>query len=130
LIYQWYFNCESPVVGHNSDSLELTNVSLAQSGSYCVLVSNAFGSEFSLPARLRVLSPPDFFKITRTGTVVTLTLSTVTNQFYTVQFKDVLDAAAWSVLAKGSNRPGTGFPMILQDPQAGGPQRFYRLLIQ
>ncbi|HEU0038318.1 MAG TPA: immunoglobulin domain-containing protein, partial [Verrucomicrobiae bacterium] len=130
LAYQWYFNCDSPVVGANSDTLQLTNTSPAQSGSYCVMASNAFGSEFSLSAVLRVLSPPDFFKITRTGTVVTLTFSTITDQFYTVQFKDVLNAAEWSVLLKGSNRPGTGFPMILQDPLARGPQRFYRILIQ
>jgi len=130
LIYRWYFNCDGPVVGPNSDTLELTNTSLAQSGSYCVMVSNAFGSELSVPAVLRVLSPPDFFRITRTGKVVTLTFSTIANQFYTVQFKDVLNAAEWSVLPKGSNRPGTGVPMILQDPQAGGPQRFYRILIQ
>jgi len=130
LTYQWYFNCVSPVFGANSDTLELTNASPAQNGSYCVLVSNAFGSEFSLPALLRVLSPPDFFTLTRTGTVVTLTFSTITNQFYTVQFKDVLNAADWSVLQKGSNRLGTGFPITLQDSQATGPQRFYRILIQ
>jgi hypothetical protein len=95
-----------------------------------VLVSNLYGAEFSLPALLQVLTPPDFFTITRTGTVVTLTFSTLPNQFYTVQFKDFINEEEWFVLRKGSNQPGTGLPMVLQDPQAAGPHRFYRILIQ
>ena len=128
--FQWYLNCVTPLAGATFDTLVFTNVSEAESGSYCVLVSNAFGSEFSSPARLRVLSPPNFFFITRTGTVVTVTFSTLTNQNYTVQFKDMINAAEWSVLRKGSNLPGTGFPMNLQDPQATVPQRFYRVLLE
>jgi subtilisin-like proprotein convertase family protein len=128
--FQWYFNCASPLTGATSPTLVLTNVSAAQSGAYCVAVSNEFGSAFSLPAVLRVLSPPDFFTITRTGTVVTLRFSTLANQFYTVQFMDVADGPAWFVLRKGSQRPGTGLPMVLQDPQATGAQRFYRILIE
>jgi len=130
LSYQWYSDCTTPLEGADSATLVLTNVSVAEGGSYCVLVSNAFGLELSSPALLRVLSPPDFFFITRTGTVVTLTFSTLTNQFYTVQLMDLINAEEWSILRKGSNRPGTGFPMILQDPEATSPQRFYRVLIK
>jgi hypothetical protein len=130
LSFQWYFNCTSPIEGAESATLVLTNASAAESGSYCVMVSNLYGAEFSLPALLQVLSPPDFFTITRTGTVVTLTFSTLTDQFYTVLFKDAINEEEWSVLRKGSNQPGTGFPMVLQDPQATGPHRFYRILIR
>jgi hypothetical protein len=128
--FQWYFNCNNPIAGANSATLMLPNVSVAQSGLYCVAVSNSLGSEFSRPAALRVLVPPDFFQLAATGTVVTLTFSTTTNQIYTVQYKDVITAAEWSVLRKGSNRLGTGFPLILPDPQATGSQRFYRVLVQ
>ncbi len=130
LSYQWYFNCTNLLTGATAGTLELTNVNPSQAGDYCVAVSNAFGTEFSLPAALRVVTPPDFFTISRTGTVVTLTFSTRPNQFYTVQFKDLIDAAEWTALRKGSNQPGTGLPMILRDPQATGAHRFYRILIQ
>lgn len=128
--YQWYFNCDNPIAGADAAMLVLTNVSVAQEGYYCVAVSNHLGAEFSRPAALRVLVPPDFFQITAAGSVVTLMFPTRTNHIYTVQYKDTLAAAEWSVLRKGSNRLGTGFPLMLQDPQATGPQRFYRVLIQ
>ncbi len=130
LSYQWYFNCNTPLPGATEAILELTNVNPAQSGQYCVLVSNRYGAELSLPVSLRVLTPPDYLTLSRTGTIVTLEFSTLANQFYTVQFRDDLRTAEWSALRKGSNRPGTGLPMILQDPQATGPHRFYRILIE
>jgi hypothetical protein len=128
--FQWYFNCSSPLASATAATLLLTNISASEGGSYCVLVSNAYGSAFSAPASLRVLSPPDFFFITRTGSVVTVTFSTVTNQYYTVQFIDEINAVEWSALRKGMRRPGTGFPLVLQDLQATGAQRFYRILIE
>lgn len=128
--FQWYFNCLSPIAAATSQTLLVANVSVADSGPYCVMVSNAYGSAFSAPATLRVLTPPDVFFITRTGTVVTVTFSTVTNQFYTVQFIDDIQGTEWSALRKGSHRPGTGFPIILQDLHATGPQRYYRLRIE
>ena len=130
LSFQWYFNCDHPIAGGNSATLVLTNVSLAQNGRYCVVVSNHLGSETSQAAALRVLVPPDYFQIARTGSVVTLRFSTLTNQIYTVQYKDDIAAVEWSALRKGSNGLGLGSPMILQDPQATGLQRFYRVLIQ
>jgi hypothetical protein len=128
--FQWFFNCANPLGAATAPTLVLTNVSTPQSGLYCVRVSNAYGSVLSPPAVLRVLSPPNLFFITRTGSVVTVTFSTLTNQFYTVQFRDDINAGEWSALRKGSNRPGTGFPIILQDLQAGGARRFYRIRIE
>ena len=128
--FQWYFNCASPIAGANSATLVLTNVNVAQGGLYCVAVSNNLGSEFSQPVALRVLLPPDFFQLVVMGAVVTLKFPTFTNQIYTIQYKDVLEAEAWSVLRTASNRPGTGFPLIMKDPEATGRQRFYRVLIQ
>jgi hypothetical protein len=128
--FQWFFNCATPLPAATAATLVLTNVSTTDIGSYCVMVSNAYGSAFSLPAGLRVLTPPEVFFITRTGSVVTLTFSTVTNQFYTVQFMDEVNASSWSVLRKGVNRTGTGFPIVLQDLQASGAQRFYRILVE
>jgi hypothetical protein len=130
LIFQWYFKCNEPIGRADSETLLLTNVGVAESGAYCVVVSNHLGSEVSRPATLKVLVPPDFIQIARTGTVVTLKFPTLTNQSYSVQYKDAPEAEEWSVLRKGSNRPGTGFPLILPDLKPTSPQRFYRVLVQ
>jgi len=128
--YQWYFDCASPLGAATLSTLVVTNVNSADRGSYCVMITNAYGSAFSVPALLRVLIPPDLFFITRTGSVVTVTFSTVTNQTYTVQYTDEINPPEWLALRKGTGRPGTGLPIILQDLQATGSQRYYRILIE
>jgi hypothetical protein len=51
--FQWLFNgLEIP--GANSDSLLLTNVSVADAGQYSVVVTNIAGSVTSVPAALIV----------------------------------------------------------------------------
>ncbi len=57
LSYQWLFNA-SPIAGAGNTSLELINVQTAQSGSYTVIITNAFGSVTSPPATLTVVGWP------------------------------------------------------------------------
>ncbi len=54
--YQWLFNA-SPIPGAGTTSLELTDVQVSQSGSYTVIITNAFGAVTSPPAVLTVLDP-------------------------------------------------------------------------
>ncbi len=54
LCYQWAFN-ETNMVGATNSTLTLTNVQLAQAGSYAVLVTNAYGSVLSSSAVLTVI---------------------------------------------------------------------------
>jgi plastocyanin len=56
LNYQWSFGA-NPIAGATSSSLLLTNVAVADSGTYTVQVSNAYGSA-SASATLTVTSPP------------------------------------------------------------------------
>jgi uncharacterized repeat protein (TIGR03803 family) len=57
LSFQWLFN-RSPITGAGDAYLQLTNVQLSQSGSYSVIVTNAFGAVTSSPALLTVTAGP------------------------------------------------------------------------
>jgi len=56
LAYQWQFN-GSNILGAVSAALTLPNISLADGGSYRVLVSNSFSTVISVPANLTVTLP-------------------------------------------------------------------------
>ena len=56
LSFQWHFNGTN-LQGAVDAALTLTNVQLAQAGTYTVLVTNAFGSVLSSNAVLTVLDP-------------------------------------------------------------------------
>jgi RHS repeat-associated protein len=66
LHYQWWFNGAS-LTGATRTSLTLTNVQLAQAGTYTVLVTNAFGSALSSNAVLAVGSAVPVVQITSPG---------------------------------------------------------------
>lgn len=55
--YRWYFN-GNPISGAVSATLALSNVQMANAGSYTVMVSNRYGSVTSAPAALTVTSVP------------------------------------------------------------------------
>jgi uncharacterized repeat protein (TIGR01451 family) len=57
LAYQWLFNGQ-PIAGAISSTLLLTNVQLANAGSYSVRVSNPFGAVSSAGAVLTVITTP------------------------------------------------------------------------
>jgi uncharacterized repeat protein (TIGR03803 family) len=57
LSYQWQFNGVN-INGAIGPTLTLTNVNLSNSGSYTVVVSNAYGSATSAPVALTVVLPP------------------------------------------------------------------------
>jgi len=57
LNYQWQFNGTN-LAGANSTTLTLTNVQLAQAGSYAVRVTNLYGATISSNAVLILLRPP------------------------------------------------------------------------
>ncbi len=56
LSWQWFFN-SAALPGATESLLTLSNVTLAHSGSYFVVVSNAFGLATSAPAILTVVTP-------------------------------------------------------------------------
>ena len=58
LIYQWYFNTDTPVANANDSTLTLTNIDPTEAGSYSVVVSNLAGSITSSNAVLIVNTNP------------------------------------------------------------------------
>jgi uncharacterized repeat protein (TIGR03803 family) len=57
LIYQWYFNTNTPVSGGTGAILVLPSVSPTQQGYYTVVVTNLYGRATSAPALLTVITP-------------------------------------------------------------------------
>jgi subtilisin-like proprotein convertase family protein len=55
LTYQWYFNHNTLLTGATSPTLILNNVTLAQAGTYEVVVRNPFSSVTSTPVQLTVV---------------------------------------------------------------------------
>jgi len=58
LAYQWYYNTNSLISGATNSSLVLTNIQFNQSGTYSVVVSNAYGVTNSGYAVLAMAFPP------------------------------------------------------------------------
>jgi hypothetical protein len=76
---------------------------------------------------------PDLLTLTpaaRPGGVLTLILSSQPGLLYTVSYGDNPFGTAWTQLPKAFKVLGTGDPLIFQDPQSPGVQRFYRIQVE
>jgi hypothetical protein len=127
LVYQWTFNGTN-LAAATASTLTVTNVQLAQSGLYQVLVTNALGSVTSAPAVLRVLVPPIISLASSSGaTNVSVTLTSVSGLNYELQYKSSLAEPAWTPLPPALG--GDGGPLVLQDTNPPVlPSRFYRVI--
>ena len=130
LAYQWMANCTRPISGATTNSLRLKSAAPTDSGSYCVTVSNAFGSVLSQPAVLRVLAQAKLTSLSQDQSGVSLSFSTVTNLIYSVYSSQVLPTTNWTILPGAFQQPGTGAPMTVHDPTATGPRTFYRIVVE
>ena len=99
-------------------------------GTYCVTVSNTFGTVQSRAAVLRVVVTPETLAITRVGSLVEFTFSTAPGLLYSVYYNDVLSPNGWTLLPKAFQRPGDGTPITVQDPKATVPQRYYKVVVE
>jgi len=72
------------------------------------------------PPRISGMTPP-------LNGVVTLTLPSIAGKTYRIEYKDNLNAAAWTPL--GGNRLATSVVLIVEDNLGAQPQRFYRVLV-
>jgi hypothetical protein len=123
LRYQWQFNL-GLMTGATNRTLSLTNVQLANAGSYRVVVQDQVGSVVSSPATLQVLMAPTFlspplsqsvvvgdavtFEVSVTGTPplgfrwrrgsVTVVPSTLGRSFFTITNVTTFDAGSYTVV--------------------------------
>lgn len=72
------------------------------------------------PPRISGITPP-------VNGVVTLTLPAIAGKTYRIEYKDNLNAAAWTAL--GGGRLATSAALIVEDNLGAQPQRFYRVLV-
>jgi hypothetical protein len=128
--YQWMANCTRPISGATTPTLKIKSIGPLDSGTYCVVVSNSFGTVSSQPAVLRVLVQPKLAFLLQTQDGISLTFATINNLLYSVSFSDDLPATNWTLLPNASEQPGTGAPMTVHDSGATGTHRYYKIEVQ
>ena len=124
LTYQWYFQ-NAPLNGQTNSVLSLSNVSLANAGTYCMAVNGAAGSPLTNCATLTVntsvmvITAPAgstncpgstaVFSVNATGTSLAYqwykgatALPSQTNNTLTLASVSALDAATYSVIIRGA----------------------------
>jgi hypothetical protein len=119
LLYFWYLNATNLLSSGTNWQLELTNMQLAQSGAYTVVVSNVLGAVTSAPAMLQVIAPVE------RRPVPGVKLTGETASLVNVDFADsLIPAPLWTRLGSVSltGTPQYCFDLTLPLP----PQRFYR----
>jgi uncharacterized repeat protein (TIGR01451 family) len=98
-----------------------------QAGSAVIVlqVTDADGLSASgmFTVNVKAMNPP-LLQVTYVNGVPRLSFDTLSGHNYTVQYKDSLGDSTWHDLTSVA---GTGNTVTLDDPSAGGTQRFYRL---
>jgi hypothetical protein len=121
LTYQWQYNGTN-LDGALGDTLNLTNVQLAQAGNYRVGISNAAGTTNSAIAVLTVVDQPVLLNARMSNGAFVFTLSGVAGQNYIIDVSTNLPN--WIILTPISNAtPQTDFT---DSASAESASRFYR----
>jgi uncharacterized repeat protein (TIGR03803 family) len=132
LSYQWQRNGISLSDGSNVSGatrrvLSLTNLTIADAGTYSVVVSNSLGSVTSSGALLTVLFPPAFQTVTKSNNSLVLSWSTAQGQKYQLQYKTNLNSTNWFNF--GSQTTASGGTISASDLIGSNSQRFYRVVL-
>jgi hypothetical protein len=133
LSYQWQKNGtnvieSAKVKGAAARVLRLGNLTLADAGTYSVIVTNTSGSVASAEAVLRIaVSPPVLQIVSQSGANLVLAWSTSPGRVYQLQAKPELASASWSNIGV----PLTATADSLQTSLAIGldSQQFYRVIL-
>jgi hypothetical protein len=138
LRYQWFFNGTNLLASVTNAStvtnvfLTLTNVQLAQSGTYTVVATNNNKTTFTQTATLTVQQAvPRLGGVSMTGGIsgpVTFGFVGFAGQSYSILYKNTLDAANWQVLTNIPTLSAEQAITAVDAAAAGQPQRFYRLV--
>ena len=127
LAYQWASNTV-PVAGQTATNFTLTNLSIAASGTYSVVVTNAYGSVTSsvVLAVSGAGAPPVIETVNKSGNALTFTWSATASLMYQIQFTTILTPTGWTnvggplvatnstMTTSGSNGPGYYRVVLLQ----------------
>jgi hypothetical protein len=130
LTYAWFRSTSpfTPISGATSPTLTLPNVQAASAGSYFARVSNNTGNDTSQIATLTVVAPPAIQPPRGAGTTnVVLTWNTLAGMNYQEQYNVNLATANWIPVTTFVGTGGT--VAVTNNPPAGDPQRYYRVII-
>ena len=123
-------NAELASFNVQRSTFNLPNVQSTNAGVYRVRLTSADTNVWSASAGVvltNALPVPSILSISQHGSTATVTFSTVVGLVYSLEYKRLLEDAAWSVLG---SIPGTGDSEILTDSAASVPTRFYRVRAQ
>ncbi len=129
LAYQWCFHGTN-LPGAVSSALTLTNVQIAQAGTYTVLVTNNYGSALSSNAVLTVLEPPApglriAFTLSEDGSINLSATGGVGQSCVLLTASNLNAPLIWSPIQ--TNQADANGRFQSTDPGvANHPQRFYR----
>jgi T5SS/PEP-CTERM-associated repeat protein len=126
LSYQWRRN-DVDLAGKTDSTLILINLQATNAGSYTVVVSNSADSVTSSNALLRVLVPPSFINVARSGASFEFSFASENALSYFIEFKTNLDDPSWTLLR---NEAGNGAVISISDPIGPDATRFYRIRVE
>ncbi len=124
--YQWRFNGQD-LPGLTEAALSLTNVLMADFGTYTVLVSGNCGAVTSSPARLIIAAPPAITSPNLNPGAFSFTFTSQVGPVYRVEYQNNLGDPTWQLL---TNLPGTGEFITVTDYVMTNISRFYRVHAQ
>ncbi len=133
LSYQWQRSAtnltdHASLRGASTRILRLANLTLADAGSYSVIVTNASGSVASSGAVLSVeVSPPSFQIVSQSGGNLNLSWSTAPGHTYQLQSKTSLATANW--ISLNGSITAAGESLETSTPMSSNSQRFYRVIL-
>ena len=132
LYYQWQRNGSNVSDGINISGatqriLSLTNLTVANAGTYSVIISNSLGTATSSGALLTVRFPPSFQTVIKSNNAVVLSWSAAQGQKYQLQFKTNLNSTNWFNL--GSQITASGSTVSASDLIGSNSQRFYQVIL-
>ena len=122
--YIWSFE-GTPVAGATNPIFSLPNVSVGETGSYIVTVTNADGGSIRCMAGLTVVPPPTLSLNPAGPGTVSLNASSIAGLTYVVQVATNLVHPVWTPIA--TNQADTSGTINFQPAAAGNRTQFFRL---
>jgi hypothetical protein len=128
LIYQWYFNTNTPLFSPSpAAALSLSNVTAQSAGLYSVLVTNAYGSVTSSVASLTIVTPLVTNILTGTNGSVTLSFVGLPNATTRIWATTNLALpSSWQPIFTNTTTSPNGAWQFIDTNTVGYPLRFYR----
>jgi hypothetical protein len=127
LVYQWTLDGTN-LAGATAETLLLTNVQPTQAGNYAVVINNPGGSITSAVASLTILVPITMSGVNLASPAVSISFPSESVLNYLLEYKNLLNDPTWTPVAPAA--AGTGGVMTLQDTNAPGASRYYRVRSQ